>query len=87
MWRIVLLVRQSIFEGRLLVWTLQALNKCSRLGHSCDRCCELPSLRTGVPFQVKRRFYYLDADNFNDKQLLAKLSPPDPAGDTNVPSH
>ncbi|KAK9837314.1 hypothetical protein WJX81_005594 [Elliptochloris bilobata] len=36
------------------------------------------TLRPQVTFQAAGRYFYIDADAFRDKELLAKLSPPEP---------
>ena len=32
-----------------------------------------------VPLQARGKFFYLDADHFGDKQLLAALTPNEPS--------
>lgn len=35
--------------------------------------------------QVKKKFFYLDADRFPDKALLAALTPPEPSAAGTIP--
>ncbi|KAK9823167.1 hypothetical protein WJX72_000778 [[Myrmecia] bisecta] len=38
------------------------------------------TLRPQVTFKAKNKLFYVDADNFADKELLTRLTPMDPAG-------
>ena len=43
--------------------------------------CYCKIITSPVFVQVKRKFFYLDAEHFEDKQLLQRLSPPDPSAE------
>ncbi|BDA40457.1 Uncharacterized protein C1834.10c [Coccomyxa sp. Obi] len=81
-------VRRLVYDRKSETLEIETLSVFARPQITRTHLSEIAypdTIRPQVTFAVKRKFFYLDADRFPDKALLAALTPPEPSAAGTIP--